>query len=239
MRPICRVTDEIMFGWIEVNIIEMHGEVVIVPNRVLRTAALPNPTFAATGHHRGRGSALGRDFTKASLIARQRLGKSTSPWGSVPLPDPPPLAGEGRVWVVGKEYPGIDMKRGERAHPANRGAQPVDPGHQEIGATVEQVHCEEKRSAGDSIAAIIRHARSMPGLRIRRNALRYSALRLLEDRCARSPAAIMSATARFQGSRRDCKTHPTASSSDDLYKQAGGSTSPTRRSHTYDFRQRG
>src|SRR5215471_4423822 len=73
------------------------------------------------------------------------------------------------------------MKRSERAHLANRGAQPVDLGHQEIGTAVEQVHREEKRSAGNSIAAIIRHARSMPGLRIRRNALCYSALRLLTD----------------------------------------------------------
>jgi len=81
--------------------------------------------------------------------------------------------------VVGKDHPTIDMKRSERAHLANRGAQPVDLGHQEIGTAVEQVHREEKRSAGNSIAAIIRHARSMPGLRVRRNALRYSALHLL------------------------------------------------------------
>jgi hypothetical protein len=83
------------------------------------------------------------------------------------------------VHVVGKDHPGIDMKRGERAHPANRGRQPVDPHHQEIGAAVEQVHREEKRSSGKSIAAIIRDVRSMPALRIRRNALRCSALRLL------------------------------------------------------------
>jgi len=77
------VTDETVFYRIEVNIVEMHGEVVIVPDRVLLMAALPNRTFAATGHHREPGSALGKDFTKASLIARQRPGKSAAPWGSV------------------------------------------------------------------------------------------------------------------------------------------------------------
>src|SRR5215469_14195057 len=83
--------------------------------------------------------------------------------------------------LLESDHPGIDVKRGERAHLANRGAQPVDLGHQGIGAAVEQVHREEKRSAGNSIAAIIRHAGSMPGLRVRRNALRYSALRLLNS----------------------------------------------------------
>jgi hypothetical protein len=47
---------------------------------------------------------------------------------------------------------------------------------------VEQVDTEEERSARKPISAILRHEGSMPGLGEWRNALRCSALRLLQCR---------------------------------------------------------
>jgi len=101
--------------------------------------------------------------------------------------------------VVRKDHPGIDTKRGERAHPANRGLQPLEPDHQEIGAAGEQGHRKEKRSAGNSLAAIIRHARSMPALGIRQNALRYSVLRLLVTAGGLPPRRFIGRWRRFAG----------------------------------------
>ena len=63
------------------------------------------------------------------------------------------------------------------AHLPNRAAQRVDPRHQQVRPTVKQVHCKEERSTRNPIAAIVRHVGSMPELRFRRNALRFSALR--------------------------------------------------------------
>jgi hypothetical protein len=71
------------------------------------------------------------------------------------------------------------MRKGVRAHPANRVAQYVDLRHQQIRTGVAQVHCKEEGSAWSPIAAIIRHTGSMPELSEPRNALRFSALRLL------------------------------------------------------------
>ena len=56
-------------------------------------------------------------------------------------------------------------------HPANCVTQYVDPPRQQIRTAVEQVHRKEEGSARNPIAAIIRHAGSMPELSIRRNAL--------------------------------------------------------------------
>jgi hypothetical protein len=50
--------------------------------------------------------------------------------------------------------------------------------HKQIRTGVAQVHCK-KGSTRNPIAAITRHTRSMPDLSKRRNALRFSALRLL------------------------------------------------------------
>jgi hypothetical protein len=73
------------------------------------------------------------------------------------------------------------MRKGVRAHPANRVAQYVDLRHQQIRTGGAQVHCKEEGSARNPIAAIIRHTGSMPELSERRNALRFSALRLLAE----------------------------------------------------------
>jgi len=105
-----------------------------------------------------------------------------------PPPHPDPLRPRGRrgryaetgigfgqgpqtVHMVGKDDPGIDMERRAGAHSPHRVAQFVDMRHQQVGAPVKQVHRKAERSTRIPIAAILRHARSMPGLGKRRNAL--------------------------------------------------------------------
>ena len=73
--------------------------------------------------------------------------------------------------MVGKDNPGVDVERSAASGFPNRVAQCVDPPHQQIRMTVEQVHREEECSARNPIAAIIRHQGSMHGLGERRNAL--------------------------------------------------------------------
>jgi hypothetical protein len=106
------------------------------------------------------------------------------------------------VHVVGKDDPSIDRERCPGAHSPNRIAQRVETRHQQAGAPVKQFTPKEECSARNPIAAIIRHARSMPGLGERRNALRCSALRLLwggplpshRHRSKRPPEAVRRAT---------------------------------------------
>jgi hypothetical protein len=81
--------------------------------------------------------------------------------------------------MIGKDDPGVDAEGCAGAHSANRVAQYIDLRHQQIRMAVEQVHREEEGSTRNPIAAIIRHAGSMPQLWERRNALRFSTLRLL------------------------------------------------------------
>ena len=83
--------------------------------------------------------------------------------------------------MIGKDDPGVDMEGCAGAHPANRVAQEVDLRDQQVRTAVEQVHRREEGSARNPIAAIIWHAGSMPELFRRRNALRFSALRLLPE----------------------------------------------------------
>jgi hypothetical protein len=81
------------------------------------------------------------------------------------------------VHVVGKDVPGVNIERCTGTHLPDRVAQRVDARHQQVRPTVKQVHCKEERSTRNPIAAIVRHVGSMPDLRYRRNALRFSALR--------------------------------------------------------------
>jgi hypothetical protein len=81
--------------------------------------------------------------------------------------------------VVGKYDPGIDAEGCPQARPADCLTQHIDMPHQQVGAAVEQVHRKEEGSARNPIAAIFRHEPNMPDLGDRRNALRFSALRLL------------------------------------------------------------
>ncbi len=72
------------------------------------------------------------------------------------------------------------MRKGRAAaHPASRVAQYVDLRHQQIRTGVAQFHCKEEGSARNPSAAILRHIGSIPELSERRNAFRFSALRLL------------------------------------------------------------
>ncbi len=82
--------------------------------------------------------------------------------------------------VIGKDDPGVDMKRCSGAHLPNGVAQRVDARHQQVRPTVEQVHCKEERPTRNPIAPTIRHVGNMPDLGEWRNALRCSALRLLK-----------------------------------------------------------
>jgi hypothetical protein len=63
-----------------------------------------------------RGSPMGSDFANAVLIARHRPGKI-----GIALRQSPQT-----VHVIGKDDPGIDMKRCMGAHLANRIAQRAD-----------------------------------------------------------------------------------------------------------------
>ena len=63
--------------------------------------------------------------------------------------------------------------------PADRVTQDLDLPHQQIGAAVQQVHRKEEGSARNLIAAIFRHEAGMPAIAGWRNALRFSALRML------------------------------------------------------------
>src|SRR5205814_2485789 len=86
--------------------------------------------------------------------------------------------------MIGENNPGVDAEGRAGAHPTNRVAQcrfasPTDPNG------VAQVHCKDEGAARNPIAAIIRHTGSMPELSERRNALRFSALRLLRKVLAR------------------------------------------------------
>jgi hypothetical protein len=55
----------------------------------------------------------------------------------------------------------------------------VDLRHQQVRTGIAQVHRKEEGSARNLIAPIIRHTGIMPELSERRNAFRFSALRLL------------------------------------------------------------
>jgi hypothetical protein len=116
-----------------------------------------------------RGSPAGNPFYKSSFDC-------SPPTGEVGIAR---RQGPQAMHVIGKDNPGVDAKGCAGAHPANRVAQYLDLRHEQIRTTVEQVHRKEESSARNPIAAIIRHAESMPELSERRNALRFSALRLL------------------------------------------------------------
>jgi hypothetical protein len=85
------------------------------------------------------------------------------------------------VHGVGENDPGVDVKRCAGAHSPNHIAQRVDIHNQQVRAPIQQVYGTEEGPAWNPIAAIIRHPRSVHGRGERRNALRCSALRLLED----------------------------------------------------------
>jgi hypothetical protein len=72
------------------------------------------------------------------------------------------------------------MRKGVRARTRRTALmQYVDLRHQQTRTGSRKVHCKEEGSARNPIAAIIRHTGSMIELSERRNALRFSALRLL------------------------------------------------------------
>lgn len=158
--------DQTVLDRVEMDVIEMAGEIPLVADCVLPIAALPDTAFAAAGHSR-----------RSRFDGRQRLGERDL--------DRAPAAGEVGVafWqapqamhVVGEHDPGIDTKRS--AGSPNGVAERIDVPNQKIRAPVQQIDREKEGSARDPVAAIVRHGQSMPGLAARRNALRCSALRL-------------------------------------------------------------
>jgi hypothetical protein len=81
--------------------------------------------------------------------------------------------------VVRQNDPGIDTKGRPEARPADRLAQHIDTRHQPVEVAIEQIQGKKEGPARNSIAAIVRHGTSMPGLGERRNALPLCALHLL------------------------------------------------------------
>jgi hypothetical protein len=68
---------------VEVDVIEVSGEIPIIADRVLPVPPLPDAAFTAAAH-RGRSRfGGGQGFPNAILIARQRSAKSGSPSGRV------------------------------------------------------------------------------------------------------------------------------------------------------------
>ena len=60
---------------------------------------------------------------------------------------------------------------------ANYGAQKIDVLDEQAAIAFQQIDGEEIRSSGNAVAAIVRHRCIVPECRIRRKALRFSALR--------------------------------------------------------------
>jgi hypothetical protein len=81
------------------------------------------------------------------------------------------------VHVVRQDDPPVDTKWRLPAYLPYRLAQRLDVRDEQIGTTVEQVHRKEVRGARDPVAAVIRHARSMPEIGLRRNALLIGGMR--------------------------------------------------------------
>jgi hypothetical protein len=76
--------------------------------------------------------------------------------------------------------PRVDVEWRAQARLPNRVAQRVNLRHQQVRPAVEQIHREKECSTRNWIATIVRHKRIMRNLEERRNALRFSALRLLQ-----------------------------------------------------------
>jgi len=113
--------DQTALDRIEMDVIEMAGEVSVVADYVLPIAALRNTAFAAAGHRR-----------RSRFDGRQRLGERDL--------DRAPAAGEVGVafrqapqamHVVGEHDPGIDTKRRAGSHPPNGVAERIDVPHQQ------------------------------------------------------------------------------------------------------------
>ena len=158
---------------VEMDVIHMGGEIAIIADRAPSTAAAKSrvrhgwssPVTAAR---------YGQRFCKRGLDRPPPAGKIGVAFRQRPQ----------TVHVVGKDDPGVDMEWRAGARLPNRLAQSINSRHQQVRPSVKQIHCEEEGSSWNPIAAVVRHERSMPGLAERRNALRFSALRLLASAVA-------------------------------------------------------
>src|SRR6266481_6120433 len=165
MRPIRRVLYETVFHRVEMPVVHVSRKIPLVAYRVLPIPTLPNAPFAAAGHDRRSWLAGRQTFHECDFYCAPPTGEVR-----VALRQGPQAEILGNA-MIGKNDPGVDAEGCAGAHPANCVTQYVDPPRQQIRTAVEQVHRKEEGSARNPIAAIIRHAGSMPELSIRRNAL--------------------------------------------------------------------
>ena len=124
MHPICRVSDETMLNRVEVDVIEMNGKVPIIADRMLPIAALPDAALAAANHHRASRFCSGQRFGKRDLDRAPTAGKV-----GIALRQGPQA-----MHVVGKDNPGVDMKRRAGSDAPHHGAQRVDVPDQQVRA---------------------------------------------------------------------------------------------------------
>jgi hypothetical protein len=168
MRSILRVFHETMLHGVKMRVVHVGGEVLIVADRVLpyRRCQMPrSPRLLMTGD---RGSPVGTDFENAVLIARQRPGKSASPSGKVH-----------RQCIWSGRTTRASIWNGARRRACRTALR---------NASICVTDRSDRRSSKFTVkknvppgtrAAIVRHKRIMPNLEERRNALCFSALRLL------------------------------------------------------------
>lgn len=125
--------DQTMLDRIEMDVIEMVGEIPLVP-----IAALPDSAFAAVGHNRGSRFASGQRLGECDLDRAPAAGEVGVAFRQAPQ----------AMHVVWKHDPGIDTKTGAASHPLNGVAEHIDVPHQQIRAPVQQIDRDEKGSAG-------------------------------------------------------------------------------------------
>ena len=72
-----------MFDWIEMDVIEVPRKIILVAQRALPIAPLPNPTLTFAARLAEIRSPPGNACEKPLFIRRQRVAKSASPSGRV------------------------------------------------------------------------------------------------------------------------------------------------------------
>ena len=122
---------------IEMNVIQMHAVILIVPDRRLPESSLPNPPLAFADPARG-----------AMFSGRQAFGEGR-------LDRLPPF---GEIRITLRQYhPCIDMEWSARTQLPHRVAQRVDVADKQIAAPVGQIDREEIGAARDTVSAIVGH----------------------------------------------------------------------------------
>lgn len=147
MQPLGYRLHPAVFDRIEMNVIEMPRVIVVVANRMLPEAALPDAPFATARSYPGSLLRTWDRLHEADLDRLPSVGEILNP---------------GRqclhaVQVVGQHHPGVDVKGPLLAGQSYGFAQCVDVANQEVRASLQQIHGEEVGASGHAIPAIVRH----------------------------------------------------------------------------------